>query len=94
MSKVIRLNKENEETYIAILKDSKKVNIWCDKDIRCKISDIDFGKIINFSIEKLTVLKGYLMGEILVQHIDNPVVVRFCVDEEGGLNIDSIILIN
>jgi len=94
MSKVIELNKSKDESFVAVLKDNKEVNIWCDEEVRVNISDKDFSYIINFSIDKLSVLKGYLVGDIFIESINEPVIVRFCVDDEDNLNIDGISIIN
>lgn len=87
---VLKLVKESEESYISIVKGDKTINIWCDDIIKSKITDKDFGKIVNFSIEKLSTLKGYLVGSIIVENIDNPVLVEFCIDDDENINIDSI----
>tara|TARA_R110002051_G_C8769409_1_gene503324 strand:+ start:5233 stop:5532 length:300 start_codon:yes stop_codon:yes gene_type:complete len=90
MSKVLSINKESEETFIALLKDNIKVNVWCDKRVKDKITDSEFGKIVRISIDKLSVLKGYLVGMIFLEDLENTMAVHFCIDEENSLNIDSI----
>jgi len=90
MSKLIKLQEEAKECYVKLYNKASKVNVWCDEDVRSQINDKDFGNIVKYSIDKLSVLKGELIGEILVGHIGKPVVVRFCIDEEEILNIDGI----
>lgn len=91
MSKVISIyNKGIDDYFLNIKKNNRNINVWCNKDIKAKITKKEFAYIVNFSIKKLLVLKSDIVGFIFVHTKNDVYLVGFCVDEENTLNIDSI----